>query len=174
MPDDIKLPELPDYDPDLQGREVAPGVYQRGHTDDAMHAYARAAVKADRAQWPAWQPIETAPKDGTSVLLLLDSSDVPHAARWLSGPDDPRATDETTKPGWYFPWDGYQVTEYDGPVCWMPLPPGPGEAAQPADAALLQRALAALEYHRAQTRPIAQTDAVIEALHAALSAKGGE
>lgn len=40
----------------------------------------------------------------------------------------------------------------------------------PADVALLQRALGALEYHCEQTRPIAQTDAVIEALRAAIDA----
>lgn len=51
-------------------------------------------------------------------------------------------------------------------------PPPPPISAQPADVALLQRALAALEYHRSQTRPIAQTDAVIEALRAATAASG--
>lgn len=94
-----------------------------------------AVQPADVSQWPAWQPMRTAPKDGTPVLLLLNGSDIPHAALWLSGPDDPRATDETAKPGWYITWDGYQVTEYDGPAYWMPLPPDPGEAAQPADVA---------------------------------------
>ena len=53
-------------------------------------------------------------------------------------------------------------------------PPGCAQAAQPADVALLQRALGALEYHREQTRPIAQTDAVIEALRTALAAKGSD
>lgn len=54
---------------------------------------------------------------------------------------------------------------------------GRAEAADAAETlpdyvALLRRALAALEHHRRQTRPIAQTDAVIEALRTALAAKG--
>lgn len=32
----ITLPPLPDYDEDLQGKEIAPGVYQRGYTDAQM------------------------------------------------------------------------------------------------------------------------------------------
>lgn len=43
---------------------------------------------------------------------------------------------------------------------------------RPAGVALLQRALSALEYHRDQTRPIAQTDAVIEELRAATATTG--
>lgn len=142
------------------------------------------------SQWPAWQPMRTAPRDGTPVLLLLNGSDIPHAARWLSGPDDPRATDETTKPGWYFTWDGYQVTEYDGPAYWMPLPPDPAEAAQPADVARLvepaadvlhkiRGVLAFLEStHRTDSADLDDwredvNDAIVS-LRAALAGKGGD
>lgn len=141
---------------------------------------------ASVSQWPAWQPMRTAPRDGTPVLLLLNGSDIPHAARWLSGPDDPRATDETTKPGWYFTWDGYQVTEYDGPTYWIPLPPDPGEAAQPADVArlvdLLREAAATFRRYEAlhRAKSTADGDAKAEAnaaiagrIEAALAAKGG-
>ena len=109
-----------------------------GNSLEQVEGMVKAALQplANVSQWPAWQPMRMAPRDGTPVLLLLNGSDIPHAARWLSGPDDPRATDETTKPGWYFTWDGSQVTEYDGPTYWIPLPPG--ETAQPADSSAHQ------------------------------------
>lgn len=67
-----------------------------------------------------WQPMKTAPKDGTGVLVLLDGSDMPHTARWLRGIDDPAATEETTGPGWHLTWDGSPAAEHDGPRYWMP------------------------------------------------------
>lgn len=72
-----------------------------------------------------WQPMRTAPKDGTAVLVLLDGSDVPKGAHWLSGPDDPRATDTATVPGWYLTWDGWLVKAHEGPRYWMHCPDDP-------------------------------------------------
>lgn len=72
-----------------------------------------------------WQPMKTAPKDGNAVLVLLDGSDMPHAARWLSGPDDPNSTKQTTGPGWHLSWDGSPVAVHDGPRYWMPCPDDP-------------------------------------------------
>ena len=75
--------------------------------------------------------------------------------------------------------DGDRVAEIAGAAleaahAVLTPPPGCAQAAQPADVALLQSALTALEYHRDHTRPSAQTEAVIEALRAALAAKGGD
>ena len=72
-----------------------------------------------------WQPMTTAPKDGSAVLVLLEGSDIPHAARWLSGPEDPSATDITVRPGWHLTWDGSPVPAHDGPRYWMRCPDDP-------------------------------------------------
>ena len=78
-----------------------------------------------------WQPIETAPKDGTRVLLYL-------AAPWS----------RVELARWYQPWGNWQTDgdepdpfrdEYCGigsqlPTHWQPLPPPPVQA-QGSDAA---------------------------------------
>lgn len=66
-----------------------------------------------------WQPIETAPKDGTYVLL------------WLSGDGyhGPRNCNITvgvhTDSGWYYIADGAGGKTSDEPSHWMPLPDPP-------------------------------------------------
>lgn len=93
--------------------------------------YARAAIAAIYE----WQPIETAPKDGTVILLC-------------GGEDDPLNTDAHpnealhTRPvtGWwgrvvewdeadtiwrYCSYDSGIYGEYKNPTHWMPLPPPP-------------------------------------------------
>ena len=72
-----------------------------------------------------WQPMKTAPKDGTAVLVLMDGSDAPHAARWISGPESPHAVGDATTPGWRLTWDHWQVPEHDGPRYWMHCPDDP-------------------------------------------------
>lgn len=86
---------------------------------------------ASVSQWPAWQPIETAPRDGTALLLWEEASIHPFVGWWAMG-------------GWHVShehvdaeggWDGAVVVDrLIMPIThWMPLPPDPGEAAQPAD-----------------------------------------
>lgn len=75
----------------------------------------------------AWQPMRTAPQDGTAVLVLLEDSDVPHPVRWV---DD----------GWRMTWDDHDLTAGDGPRYWMACPAdpdakGPNAAAQGLGAA---------------------------------------
>lgn len=79
----------------------------------------------------SWKPIRTAPKDGSVVLVLLGDSDVPHAARWLRGPDDPRATEMTAASGWHMTWDGTPVPEHGGPRYWMRCEDDPDAADEP-------------------------------------------
>lgn len=84
-----------------------------------LHDQARAAIAVVRAQ--AWQLIETAPKDGT-VILIADSRAV-YAAFW-NGKHEPN-----------FPWRFVDPSEDDGfngwmgdkfgPTHWMPLPSPP-------------------------------------------------
>lgn len=59
-----------------------------------------------------WQPIETAPKDGTELLCYVRNKshgDIYDIAEWWNG-------------GWWWDW-------CDDPTHWMPLPPAP--ATQP-------------------------------------------
>ena len=72
-----------------------------------------------------WQPIETAPKDGTAVLL------------WLGAP-----WSEVRQMWWYDPWDVWLAAGEDEPDAgderfgcgsaipthWMPLPAPPSDA----------------------------------------------
>lgn len=55
-----------------------------------------------------WRPMEEAPKDGTTILALLDGSDLVNVVRYHDG-------------GWVVAWDHYRL---DGANLqfWMPLP----------------------------------------------------
>lgn len=71
----------------------------------------------------AWQPIETAPKDGTWILLCVEGSDKAHIGTWNAGSE---ATDG---------WEGYAACwEKDGEglqlhdmTHWKPLPAPPAD-----------------------------------------------
>ena len=65
-----------------------------------------------------WQPIETAPKDGTKVLVWSNSNvwNEPDVAYW--GRSNP-----LNQPAWA---GGHcRVSHIDQPTHWMPLPPPP-------------------------------------------------
>lgn len=67
-----------------------------------------------------WQPIETAPKDGTRILAIMYRSVV--IAAW----DDDRCA-KHPKPhfvAWSEPW-GITADRKNQPKYWMPLPPLP-------------------------------------------------
>jgi hypothetical protein len=76
-----------------------------------------------------WQPIETAPKDGTWVLLTGGVIDY----GWEYGEEKPRCVVGQFKPGgdgsngpWQFAWyDGGYYGAYENPTHWMPLPASP-------------------------------------------------
>lgn len=59
-----------------------------------------------------WNPIGTAPDDGTAVFALLNDSDIPHPVRYV---DD----------GWEMVWDKYRLSDADGPRYWMAIPDDP-------------------------------------------------
>jgi hypothetical protein len=77
-----------------------------------------------------WQPIDTAPNDGTWILLYggncgedeYDGGSRIVSAQWtrfLNG-------QKMVKGHWQFAWfDGGYYGEYKNPTHWMPLPAGP-------------------------------------------------
>ena len=91
------------------------GAEQRERVPEDL-ALARVLAAASEPMTNPWQPMKTAPKDGTAVLVLLVGSDVPHAARWLR---------VNGAPGWHRVWDGWRVPAQDGPRYWMHCPDDP-------------------------------------------------
>lgn len=85
----------------------------------------------------AWQPIATAPKDGTWVLLAggairygWDGNDPP---RCVAGQFTDELNGADGHDRWQFAWyDGGYYGEYESPTHWQPLPPAllSGGAAQ--------------------------------------------
>lgn len=81
-----------------------------------------------------WQPIETAPRDGSQLLLMTTRG---HSiGAWNSRPRGPGISGGIQSPGWVAYTDGYEIddagwdtgTDYVksiDPTHWMPLPPPP-------------------------------------------------
>ena len=95
-----------------------------------------------------WQPIETAPKDGTWILVWGGSADDGHETYHLTWNDPEKQADQdaviasiNSRPvvafwkdsesynrgDWsYAAWDCGWRNFYENPTHWMPLPPPPG------------------------------------------------
>ena len=67
---------------------------------------------------PTWQPIETAPRDGTPILTFSDECGALEAflVCWWS---------EAKAEKCGFGWCAYKVNHMLSPDFWMPLPPAP-------------------------------------------------
>lgn len=82
------------------------------------------AANANGGPMTDWQPIETAPKDGTKILgTSVNGADDEHPQiiTWLSRHDGYDL-------GWYVAWDHTPCDKYgkhDLPTHWMPLPDPP-------------------------------------------------
>lgn len=94
---------------------------------NAAGAYAQslrdriAALEAQQAQAPGWQPIETAPKDGSRILLWWDGL---VREGWCGGAGASRDGGD-----W---WRSHSLTVCNGrPTHWVPLPPAPQQGAKP-------------------------------------------
>lgn len=89
-------------------------------------------------RFPAWQPIETAPKDGTEVLVYRDDQGV-MLARYTSAAEfltDTELADWTEEQAYQEDWFGADFIcgyRMDGdlvPTHWMPLPTPPASVAE--------------------------------------------
>jgi hypothetical protein len=56
-----------------------------------------------------WQPMETAPRNGAGILVLLPESNFPVGARYHDG-------------AWHVAWDDSRLGEFDQPRKWMRIP----------------------------------------------------
>lgn len=98
----------------------------RIHPSDRTHHHIRDLASIVRAAIPAWQPIETAPKDGTKVLLA-DKNGYISTARWTEECER-GGVDSSRDPGWKayaIDDDSFYSCEYINPTHWMPLPAPP-------------------------------------------------
>ena len=67
--------------------------------------------------WPEWKKIESAPKDGTKIMIWAPGRAV-HVAKWDNH------WGERGDKWWRVPEGGYW---FDPPTHWMPLPEQPKE-----------------------------------------------
>lgn len=95
------------------------GHYPPNTNGQALIAEAEAALASpDMEQRAGWMPIETAPKDGTRVLLAEDG--------WVG-----EAQYDTRRKGWWQAnthWTDSYKKQYFAPTAWQPLPAHPIEA----------------------------------------------
>ena len=68
-------------------------------------------IRASLPLMDGWQPIETAPKDGTRIVLIDGLGGVPAVGSWLQ-----YGFSEEKKFGWF---------PFENPRFWLPLPPAP-------------------------------------------------
>lgn len=73
----------------------------------------QAAFNAGCDAMVKWQPLKTAPKDGTPILLLCGSG-VPYVGLWLDG-------SKITEHGWYC-FEKQPYRRLSGATYWMHLP----------------------------------------------------
>jgi len=101
-------------------REQAVGIAE------AMRAYATAAVMADRAE--RWRPIETAPRDGTRILLWERFTDYPVVGYWLNESWNAETESYEVSCGtWCYGGCVYDCIDPKQVTHWQPLPQPPAE-----------------------------------------------
>lgn len=132
------------------GKDDATEVYliQSGLRDVCAELMADFSIEVEQKQWVAWQPIDTAPKDGRAVLLLsmpYEDDQGPNGvfqrpAKAAIGRWNPEG-DSWVSTGLIAGEEGYelQVTgiwmsgggwfQPDEVSHWMPIPPAPKEEA---------------------------------------------
>lgn len=84
---------------------------------------------------PQWQPIETAPKDGTHILVWTHASVTTYVVCWADAAKGIRkylTAESGAERGWHLAWDGTLFDREHEPTHWMPLPAAPSAQAAPA------------------------------------------
>ena len=70
-----------------------------------------------------WQPIETAPKDGTAILLHIDWEPLTVVGYWGKGQRDHDGIPDDGSPRWRVKWDQSDIAPgYSEPTHWAPIP----------------------------------------------------
>lgn len=83
---------------------------------------------AKAEQQHQWQPIKTAPKDGTHILAWTDASDTAYVVCWADAAEGIRkylTAESGAERGWHLAWDGTLFDREYEPTLWMPLPANP-------------------------------------------------
>lgn len=100
---------------------------------EQLEAARRNAREAEACLGEGWQPIETAPRDGTEIILGWDIASVwiIRSGWWEDGFDPIEGGYDEEDEGW---WSyRHSVTQekldgYDNPTHWMPMPEPPKES----------------------------------------------
>lgn len=83
-----------------------------------------------------WRPMETAPRDGTQIMMRCIDPDVqgfgtretPHVV--IGNWQHPRPNRDPSDGAWNVPMCDWWIGEHDGVLThWLPLPPAPGAEA---------------------------------------------
>lgn len=114
-------------DPREIAEEILDGFTWDGPVGSDLAAAIAAAIERDRAEREAWLPIETAPRDGTPVLLLLKNplpvKNRPDLDRWHGIPFVGRKPALSDYPHWNFAAPVGQGGFPDEWIAgWQPLP----------------------------------------------------
>jgi hypothetical protein len=132
------MDEFTDKQVEAALRAFTGGMMEDFDKDDAPFLGMRAALAAAEAE--AWQPIETAPRDGTVVLIWVISKDGDNVCVpgiWdtqLETLNDSLPPEEYPDPGhWMIPMygaknGGWCDDLYREPTHWRPIPSAPKEA----------------------------------------------
>lgn len=89
-----------------------------------LHQRTMEIAIAEEREANGWQPIETAPKDGTCILALVPDSDVAKVLAWCDEPKNNPHKD-TLGVGWRMVWDSYFFRDHEQPTLWIPHPAAP-------------------------------------------------
>jgi hypothetical protein len=104
------------------GIPICPGIYAPGYRSTLNDKIAEQAVTIERLsaelERRQWQPIETAPRDGTNILAIV-SGNHPDSGEAFT----PEVVFWRIDQWWNDCW-GYDSTDYE-PTHWMPLPEPP-------------------------------------------------
>jgi len=90
-------------------------------------AYVRNSLEATPATPSGWQPIETAPRDGTPFISI--STHGVHETFWECVDGGGHPENGPAIYWWTSPTTEFIDGPYDAPFGWMPLPPAPAQVA---------------------------------------------